>query len=222
MSEEPTLSVNLVTTAGGRPIASDGHAKFRSSEVIELEMSVSFDHLNDGSKVILSFPDAELPRMEAIVREVSGHRLLCSTQRLREAERRDYPRLHAGVPLRYRAIRGAGSYELSCDWIEGSDAPLKEGDWVSPDEFMNFSVTGLAFHGDDSVQPDDLLLIELQLRGHIDPLRATARVIRIFTLEEAERDGHHTHRIAVQFENLPDSAHRALSDLTLDIQDSLF
>ena len=35
---------------------------------------------------------------------------------------------------------------------------------------MNFSVTGLAFHGDDSVQPDDLLLIELQLRGHIDPL----------------------------------------------------
>ena len=29
--------------------------------------------------------------------------------------------------------------------IEGSDAPLKEGDWVSPDEFMNFSVTGLAF-----------------------------------------------------------------------------
>ena len=132
MSEDPTLSVNLVTTAGGRPIASDGQAKFRSSEVIELEMSISFEHLNEGSKVILSFPDAEMPRMEAIVREVSGHRLLCSTQRLREAERRDYPRLHAGVPIRYRAIRGPGSYELTCQWIEGSNQPLNEGEWDQP------------------------------------------------------------------------------------------
>ena len=221
MSEDLTLPVNLVSTASGRPVVADGQARFRSSEVVELNMSADLSHLKDGDRAILSFPGAEMPRMEAVVREVSGNRLLCSTQRLREAERRDYPRLHAGVPLRFRAVKGPGTYELACEWIEGKNEALSSGDWIEPDEFMNFSVTGLAFDGDPCVESDDLLLLELRLRNQIDPLRATARVIRVFALDEIEREGSHTHRIAVQFEDLPDVTRRALSDLTLDIQDSL-
>jgi len=222
MTEPTTLPVHLVSTAGGMPVVADGTAKMHGTDVIELEMTSDLSHLSDGDRVILSFPGAELPRMDAVVREVQGSRLLCSSQRLREAERRDYPRLHGGVPLRFRILRGPGSYETAASWIEGSNAPLESGDWIQPDEFMNFSVTGLAFDGDDQAKPNDLLLLEMQIRNQTDPLRATARVIRVFSLDESDRDGGHTHRIAVQFEDLPESVRRALADLTLDIQDSFF
>ena len=222
MSEDTTLAVQLVSTAGGMPVAANGRAKMHGTEVVELEMSTKIDHLSDGDLVILSFPGAELPRMEALVREVKGPRILCSSKRLREAERRDYPRLHGGVPLRFRIIHGTGAYELAAEWIEGSDAPLQEGEWIEPDDFMNFSVTGLAFDGNDHAKSEDLLLIEMSFRSQPKPVRATARVIRVLPIEDVDGDAKHTHRIAVNFEVLPDVARRALADLTLDIQDSLF
>jgi hypothetical protein len=220
MSDDMTLSVQLVSIAGGTPIAANGQAKMRSPEVIELDVGEDLSHLKDGDRVILSFPGAELPRMEAVIRDIQGSRLLCSTERLREAERRDYPRLHGGVPLRFQVVRGPGSYELVAGWLEGSDEALTSGEWIEPDEFMNFSVTGLAFDGDDSARPNDLLLLEMRLRNKPDSLRATARVIRVYPLNDKDSD--HTHRIAVQFEDLPEPVRRALADMTLDIQDSFF
>jgi len=124
--------------------------------------------------------------------------------------------------LRFRVVSGPGSYELVAGWLEGSDEALTTGEWIQPDEFMNFSVTGLAFDGDERACPNDLLLLEMRIRNNPDALRATARVIRVFPLKEEDREGEHTHRIAVQFEDLPEPVRRALADLTLDIQDSFF
>jgi hypothetical protein len=222
MSDDLILSVQLVSTARDLPVAANGQATLHSSEIVELDMASDMSHLADGDLVILTFPDAEMPRMEAVVREVKGTRLLCSSRRLREAERRDYPRLHAGLPLRFRVLRGADRESLASSWIEGEDQALSSGDWIQPDEFMNFSVTGLAFEGANWAQADDLLLLEMRFRDLDQPLRATARVIRVFTLNVNQTTEGHSHRTAIQFENMPDSVRQALSNLTLQIQDSFF
>ena len=222
MSDDLILSVQLASTARGLPVAANGQAKMHSSEVIELDMASDMSQLADGDLVILTFPEAEMPRMEAVVREVEGTRMLCSSRRLREAERRDYPRLHAGLPIRFRVLQRPDEEALADSWLNGDDEALSSGDWIQPDEFMNFSVTGLAFEGDPWAQSNDLLLLEMSFRTQEEPLRATARVIRVFTLDSKQTEEGHTHRTAIQFESMPDTVRRALSDLTLQIQDSFF
>ena len=81
---------------------------------------------------------------------------------------------------------------------------------------MNFSVSGLRFDVHSDVNDGDLLLVELRIGDQSPAWRTTAQVIRVFEGRDQE-----TGSVAVSFVDLPEDALEALSQLTLQIQESL-
>ena len=78
---------------------------------------------------------------------------------IHESDKRDYPRLHAGLPLRYRTV----SSSEATAWTSGD--PIG-GDWIEPDPYMNFSVDGLRFDCTDGLEKGSLVALELHaVRG---------------------------------------------------------
>ena len=83
---------------------------------------------------------------------------------------------------------------------------------------MNFSVSGLRFDAQHELEAGHLLIIRLQVGDSGPVWRTSARVVRVF---EVARDSTAVCSVAVSFESLPDEAQDALSELTLQIQETL-
>jgi hypothetical protein len=96
------------------------------------------------------------------------------------------------------------------------------GQEFEPDPFMNFSVTGLAFDDIESCRADDLLGFVITIPREAHTWRGVASVVRVWRIPIDERDESiaATHRIAVNFTELPDDARLALGRHTERIQEA--
>ena len=169
-----------------------------------------------GDRVVIAFSDANSGRLSGTVTDITaadgGQQIHVSRDAEHDRDKRDYPRLHAGLPIRYRVADA----DEGAAWIAGDAAP--DDGWISPDPFMNFSVGGLRFDAVRSVAAHDLLLIDFATAEDGPRWRLTGRVIRVFDPESEESP---THSVAIAFVHFPDPANEALSELTLKIQDTL-
>ncbi len=209
------VPVEVVCTAGPIPFVAQGRVfeVTMGRYVIDLDQDAST--LPAGARAIVSFVGGDSARVIGRVVEVRGNRMVVSQDGVRSRERRTFPRLHGGIPLRYRNM-GPGDHDFEvAGYLRGDAGPAERGEWLSPGEFMNFSVTGLKFDPPGPMAVEDLLLVQLGVRGRPDTWRCTARVVAV----EAGSEGRAS--VAVEFEAIPDGAQEALTSLTLQIQDAL-
>lgn len=219
--------VEVVCLSGDLPFVAQGRVVRTAGDRYVVDTDRDATTITVGARVILSFPDDDTPRVVGKVTSVRENRIECVYEQSRDRERREFPRLVAGLPTRFRVVAGAEVVREVDDWLSGRPGPLTRGNWHSPDELMNFSVTGLRFDYQPACEEGDLLLVEFGIRGQQERWRCTARVIRTWLIPVEELEGQAdtppgpTHRIAIRFEQIPSEAQNALSEMTLDIQDAL-
>jgi len=193
----------------------DGTVSQENDQGLNLRCSAAAGRLNEGSKVVLTIEGQSEKRtgtITALSEERDGHYSVEFTDHQKHAsDKRDFPRLHAGIPLAYR-LADTGQ---AAAWIAGEAIA---GDWVEPDPYMNFSVGGVRFDSPHAMEGGELLLIKLRIGDDSPTWRATGRVVRVF---DVPQDSPAACSAAISFESLPIEARDALSDLTLKIQDTL-
>jgi hypothetical protein len=224
MDKSIAVPVEVVCTSGEVPFVAEGRISRFAEGTYVIELDRDATRLEPGHAAILNFLDGTTPRVIARITEVRGNEMTCTQQKVREREKRAFPRLHGGLPVRYRvAGHGPAAEALLAAWMRGDAGPGDEGDWYRPDEFMNFSVTGLRFEAPAVAEEGDALLLELGVRGRKERWRCSASIVRIFDIPEDEQDPEtgYKHRFAVNFVEIPPAAQEALSEMTLDIQEAL-
>lgn len=217
------VPVEVVCTSGEVPFVAEGRISRFADGTYTIDLDRDATALEPGAVAILNFLDGTTPRVIARIAEARGNQLTCTQQQIREREKRAFPRLHGGLPVRYRVLGKDEAASERAAWMAGDDGPGERGDWLTPDEFMNFSVTGLRFDAPDVAGEGDELLLELGMRGKKDRWRCTARVVRLFDIPPDEQlpGSKCKHRLAISFEDIPEAAQHALSEMTLDIQEAL-
>jgi hypothetical protein len=223
MDKTIAVPVEVVCMSGDIPFIAEGRISSFVDGTYIIDLDRNTTGLRSGAAAILNFLDDGTPRVIARVAETRGNQLICTQQQVREREKRAFPRLHGGLPVRYRVLTKEEASTESARWLSGDDGPLERGSWHSPDEFMNFSVAGLRFDTPRTAEEDELLLVELGVRGRSERWHCTARVVRLFVIpnDEQDPDDGMTHRLAVNFEHIPEDAQEALTEMTLDIQEAL-
>ncbi len=207
-----SVGARIICAGGEMPIMVSGTLVSRSDDDVTVHCQDNASALNPGAKVVLTFDEGN-ERWTGVVDGLQpvegGIAVHVISPNAHAADKRDYPRLHAGLPIRYRVAQDGEA----AAWTNGADLA---GDWHTPDPYMNFSVSGLRFDVHPEVNDGDLLLLELRIGEDSPTWRATARVIRVF-----EGGGQQSANVAVSFVDLPEDAQAALSELTLQIQESL-
>jgi len=207
-----SVAARIICASGNTPIMANGTLVDRGETQVTVQCDQSAAAITPGAKVVLTFDEGS-ERWTGVVDDIrsadGGVQIRVVTPNAHAADKRDYPRLHAGLPIQYRI----SSESEAQQWVDGST--IDEG-WQTPDPYMNFSVSGLRFEVHEDVQADQLLLVELRIGEGAESWRTTAKVIRVF-----EGDDQRSPTAAVSFIHLPEEALSALSELTLQIQDSL-
>lgn len=170
-----------------------------------------------GAALVLEFPGGSQAREMATVLSVEGQKFRTKV-RIRHQDQRDAARLYAGLRLSYCVV-AAGKPVDGAAWMAGGDAP---GELVQPDPYMNFSLTGLQFEDVERCTGGDCILFTLQLPKKRAVWRGVGRVVRVGIIPPGERESESqaTHRIAMQFTELPEEARAALLDLTSRMQNN--
>jgi hypothetical protein len=176
---------------------------------IELEAEPDGDPLARGTRAVLNLQTQPPRRVVTTVQEASGRHLRLRERSHVEPEKRTWPRLHGGVPLRYRAADAAEASR----WMAGEAVG---GRWGEPDPFMSFSVTGVSFDDVTDVEQGGLVILELGVGDAPGRWRATADVVRATPLPQPGQK-----RLALDFRELPEPARDALTQQTLRIQRAL-
>jgi len=212
----PALTVDIVCAKGDVPFLARGRVRSQRLGTYTIDVDRDASSLPVGARVILSQPDGLSDRIVARVDSVLGNELVCSQEQVRQRERREFPRLHGGLPVRYRRVPMAEFTATAARWLRGSEHPNVVGqpeDWRQPERFMNYSVTGLRFRTDDAVRLHEIVLLELGVPDGPDRWRCTARCVHA---GPSEVDGAQV--IALEFVQIPSAARAALTDMTLDAQ----
>ena len=207
-----SVAARIICASGKTPIMANGTLLSRAETEVTVQCDASAAAIEQGAKVVLTFDEGG-ERWTGVVDTVENHdgniHLRVVAPNAHTSDKRDYPRLHAGLPIRYRV----GTPNDASDWLTGTAV---EDHWHTPDPYMNFSVSGLRFEVTEDIREGQLLLISLRIGESESVWRTTATVIRVF---EGDASTHRT--AAVSFKHLPDDALSALSDLTLQIQETL-
>jgi len=172
-----------------------------------------------GERVILDFGENESPRVLAIVTERDGGDMNLTIKRSQPRDKREFPRMHGGIQLRYTVVQDVGAADA---WVSrGESAPTIE--WFTPDPFMDFSASGLKFDDAPNCADNDLLLVHLEVPTAEGSWRGVARVVRVSEIlpEDREEGNAATHHVAVEFQTLPAEAIEALMTFTLHLQGAL-
>ena len=192
--------VQIFITAGGIPKILDGQLRAVEDSVYTVAFSGAASDLS--GQVVLNFPDSERERVMTRLDHHDGDVFQFVESHRVAPDKRNYPRLYAGLRVQYRAV--------------GSS------DWFQTDEYMNFSVSGLAFDGTGDVS--GATGIELDIAMDEGQWRATGRVIRCDALSADEQvelpSGERTnYSLAVSFDTIPAACREALEALTLRLLD---
>jgi hypothetical protein len=212
----PSLTVDIVCANGDIPFLARGRVRSQRLGIFTIDVDRDSSGLSVGARVILSQPDGRSDRIVARVDSAIGNTLICSQEQLRQRERREFPRLHGGLPVRYRRLSMAEFTATATRWLRGSEDPSVVGGadvWRQPERFMNYSVTGLRFRTDDDVRFHEVVLLELGVADSTDRWRCTARCVHAGPVDP---DGAQV--IALEFIQIPAEARAALTDMTLDAQ----
>ena len=210
-----SVAIRIFSAQGEVPVMVDGTLGQQGDGVAELLCSDDAAKLSTGTKVVLTITGEAEKRtgmITALAPSTNGGFTVSFEDSERySSDKRDFPRLHAGLPIAYRQA-DAGH---AAKWLSGESI---DGDWTEPDPYMNFSVGGLRFDAQHELEPGNLLIIKLQVGDSGPVWRTSARVVRVF---EVASDSDAVCSVAVSFETLPPEARDALSELTLQIQETL-
>jgi hypothetical protein len=209
-------SVEILCAVGDIPFLARGRVRHQRLGTYTIDVDRDASSLVPGSRIILSYPDGQSDRIVAKVASVRGNELVCSQQQLRQRERREFPRLHGGIPVRYRRVAAAEFTGTAARWLRGSNDPAVMGpdaDWVEPGRFMNYSVTGLRFRTDDDIRLHEIVLLELGVPERGERWRCTARCVHAGANPDGEGQ-----IVALEFVQIPADARAALTDMTLEAQ----
>jgi|GEM_PF-6919564 hypothetical protein len=217
------LPIELVCTGGPLPAILRGRLAHLLDGVIVVDVDQTPIGVAEGQKAILNIIDGKAPRVLGSISRIDGRRITLLQTALRERERRIYPRLLAGLPLRFRLPPRDRAGEEAVAWLRGEVQPEDLGAWQVQDNLTNFSVTGLSFDAAEPAQGGDLILIELGMPGRDERWRCTGLIIRVFDVPADEVDANSegapcNYRYALTFEVIPHAAQTALSDLTMELQ----
>jgi len=208
----PGATVRLVHTSGGVPVLT--HAQVLRAERGNVYLTLSSrSSLDAGARVILEPTDGDAARHIVAIIAASERNLTARIISASNRDRREYPRLSGRVDVRYGACANGAA---AASWMRGDDLP---GIDRAPSPWMEFSATGLAFEDSPQVREGEDLLMDLRLPGQRTRWRCVARVIRLLPIPDA--DGPATHRVCVNFEQIPPEATVALAHYTLRVQEAL-
>jgi hypothetical protein len=213
--------VSIVHAASTPPLLVKGRCLSQEGDAIVLEVPVGTS-FPAGAQLVVDFAaDAGISR--AIVHLLQGvpdpdQRITARITRVPTPEKREYPRMNGGITLRYFVVPPTGQAQIEA-WLRGG---AEVGKVFEPDPFMNFSVTGLAFDDVETCTDGDLLGFTITVPGAPHTWRGAASVVRVWKIPVDERDDSipATHRVAVNFTDLPDDAREALRAHTQRIQEA--
>ncbi|HND29792.1 MAG TPA: hypothetical protein PLA94_07320 [Myxococcota bacterium] len=210
-----TVAVMLMTEKPPRIV--EGVVLEQAGEQLELMLPEGTSMPKPGAALVLEFPGSDQPREMASVLSVEGQKLRTKV-RIRHQDQRDAARLYAGLRLSYCVVPAGTPVDVAA-WMAGGEA---RGELHQPDPYMNFSLTGLQFEDVDRCSGGDSILFTLQLPKKRAVWRGVGRVVRVGVIPTGERESesHATHRIAMQFTELPEEARAALLDLTGRMQNN--
>jgi|WetSurMetagenome_2_1015567.scaffolds.fasta_scaffold610952_1 hypothetical protein len=219
--QPPGIPVEVICVTSSPPIFAQGRMWESNKELCRVDLSAPEPRLVKGLRVIVDCGDQGPGRILGQVERSEGTLLVVTTNKIIPPDKRVFPRLYGGIQLRYRVVSASRWDRVSRDWMAGFADPAPASDWIVPDPFMDFSVSGLKFEGPQDCGPDDLMLVEMQVPGDDLPRRATARVMRVDPLPLDHDDPKTTgfRQIAVAFVDLPQGAAEALVRFTLQIQE---
>ena len=206
-------TVRIVSTQGDQPVLVNGTLTPGPVGRLTVDCGTNAGSLVVGAKVVVTV-EAAAESQRCVVASVepgvdNGIRLTLDNEAVHSSDKRDYPRLFAGLPIRFRSASEAEA----AAWAAGE--PIG-GHWSEPDPYMNFSVGGLRFDCADPLAEGAALAIELSIGDGTTLWHVTARVVRVFAAA-----GDRPASVAVSFVHLPDGARDALTSLTLQIQETL-
>ena len=168
--------------------------------------SVEFEEtdLTISGSVVLNFPDSDRERVMTRLATASAPLYQFQESRRVTPDKRNYPRLYAGLQVHYR--------------LEGAT------EWHHTDEYMNFSVSGLAFEGTGVVPSGAAIDLKIAMSGEEREWIVSGKVIRCDALAEAEQQELQTglttnSSLAVAFTRVPADCREALEALTLRMLD---
>lgn len=161
----------------------------------------------EGFRAIVNFKDDSLPMITLKIKKHNDSQLILEPTKIHQREQRLFPRLYGIVNLSFKS---EPSTKDIAEWLDGVSS--KDDSWVTPNPLMNFSVNGASFTSPVPVQEKSTLLVQLNFETE---MRGIARVVRC-------KEDDDEYDIAIYFENVPDEAINHLTQLTLQIQDSLF
>lgn len=161
----------------------------------------------EGFRAIVNFKNSSLPMLTLRIKKHQEAELTLEPTNIHPREQRLFPRLYGLINLAFKAEPSAEEVPA---WLNGNLS--KDESWITPTPLMNFSVNGASFTSPTAVPENATLLIQLNFETE---MRGIGRVIRCSQEDEQ-------YEIAVYFETIPDEAITHLTQLTLQIQDSLF
>ncbi len=201
--------VDIVCMEASRPLIR-GRLVSIKDDVCRVDVGIASLVVPTGASTIVSFPSGSAPRIVGQVLALEHGELAVSCEALKKPERREYPRMIAGIPLRCQKVEDEVS---ATRWLAGG--PEANGNWAHPTEtLLNFSVTGLCFDAPVTCEKGDLLLLEFTVGTGRPTWRASGRVMRMEGSTSPPE-------IAIAFEDVPDEALAALTERTLAIQAAL-
>ncbi len=209
--------VSIVHATAVPPLLVKGRCVAQTGDELLVEVPDGSD-LPPNAQLIIDFAgDCGVSRAIVALLGRRDGKLLVQVTRIPTADKREYPRMHGGITLKYHVLPG-GTAGVEA-WLRGG-APA--GAEYEPDPFMNFSVTGLAFDDVESCKDGDHIGFLLTVPGAPHTWRGVASVVRVARIPIDERDDTipATHRIAVNFTDLPDEARVALGKHTERIQEA--
>ncbi len=211
--------VSIVHTATAPPRIVKGTCVAQSGDELSLEVPPDAG-LPPNVPLIVDFSaDSGVNRAIVVVLGHSDGRLLVKVTRVPTPDKREFPRINGGISLRYHVLQRTDGAAAADAWMRGG---AHTGQEFEPDPFMNFSVTGLAFDDVESCRADDLIGFVITIPREAHTWRGVASVVRVWRIPIDERDESiaATHRIAVNFTELPDDARLALGRHTEYIQEA--
>jgi len=166
-----------------------------------------------GAKVILHFSNDDGPMLSLGYYDQEEGSITLQFSQVHQRDKRSFPRHYGNIPLSFRPIPEMEE-ELSVkQWLKNhTDVDSR---WLTPEPFMNFSLGGLSFESPTPLDYQTLVLLNMGIGQSEERWRGTARVVRCIEINAT------TYDIAISFEEIPDGAIEALSELTLSVQEAL-
>jgi hypothetical protein len=219
----PTLKlpaqVSIVHAATVPPRLVKGTCVAQTGDELAIDIPPGSDLPPNASLIIDFEATSGVNRAIVAVLRTRGGKLLVKVTRVPTPDKREFPRMNGGISLRYHVLSRADREGAADAWMRGGTPAGPEHE---PDPFMNFSVTGLAFDDVETCQADDHLGFVITIPREEHTWRGVAHVVRVWRIPIDERDDSipATHRIAVNFLQLPDDARAALGRHTERIQEA--